>query len=103
VKKNLQSPKLEPLNSKRTTGRYCSWLDTLRFAPQRVNTMPVISCSRAKPFKKMTAIETSRDTNAPEFREVPAFFETDWLYISSQQESKQDRILPFDSLIPGAS
>jgi hypothetical protein len=50
------------------------WLDTLRFAAQWVNTMPVISCSRAKPFKKMTAIETSRDTNAPEFREVPGVF-----------------------------
>ncbi len=71
---NLQSLKLELLNSKRTTGRYCSWLDTLRFAPQLVNTMPVISCSRAKPFKKMTAIETSRDTNDPEFREVPGVF-----------------------------
>jgi hypothetical protein len=98
---NLQSLKLEPLNSKRTTGRYCSWLDTLRFAPQRVNTMPVISCSRAKPFKKMTAIETSRDTNALSFAKCRAFFETDWLYISSQLESKQDRMLPFDSLIPG--
>jgi hypothetical protein len=35
------------------------------------------------------------------FAKRRAFFETDWLYISSQQESKWDRMVPFDSLIPG--
>jgi hypothetical protein len=32
----------------------------------------------------MTATETSRDIQLPQFREVPGvYFETDWLYISS--------------------
>jgi len=81
--KTFSALELEPLNSQRTTSRYCYWLDTLRFAAQQVNTMPVISGSRAKLFKEMTAAETSRGTNA-KFREVPdRYFETDWLYISS--------------------
>jgi hypothetical protein len=35
------------------------------------------------------------------FAKCRAFFETDWLYISSQQESKQDRTLHSDMLILG--
>jgi hypothetical protein len=81
--KTFSALELEPLNSQRTTGRYCYWLETLRFAAQQVNATPVISGSRAKLFKKMTAAQTSRDTNG-KFREVPdRYFETDWLYISS--------------------
>jgi hypothetical protein len=81
------APATQTFNSQRTTSRYYSWFDTLRYVAQQVNTTPVtalsflahaLSRSRNDSYRNLTRHKMNQIS-----RTASLYFETDWLYISS--------------------